>query len=264
VTDLILMMALNLAAVTLVMILFWLWSLPLKDVSIVDIAWGANGALIAVISFLLASGAFPRKLLLTGMAGFWGVRLAVHIAVRKRGKGEDFRYAAMRENHGDAFPRRSLYRIFLLQALLIWAISMPVMVGQHASTPPTLTLLDYLGLAVFILGFGIEVLADQQLKAFLSRPENQGKVMDRGLWRYSRHPNYFGESLIWWGIYLVAAATPWGWVTVFSPLLMTWFLLKVSGVPLLEEGLAERKEGYREYMERTSVLVPLPPRDGRA
>ena len=255
-----LLLAVNLGAVVLVMVLVWIWSLRLRDVSIVDVAWGADGALIAVLTFWMAPGADARKLLLTGMVVFWGLRLALHIGLRKRGKGEDFRYAAMREEHGESFPLRSLFTIFLLQAFLIWVISAPVMWGQHAFHPQGLTFLDYLGLAVFLVGFGTEVLADQQLKAFLSRPDTRGKVMDQGLWRYSRHPNYFGETLIWWGIFLVAAATPWGWVTVFSPILMTWFLLKLSGVPMLEESLAERREGYREYMERTSVLVPWPPK----
>lgn len=259
-TDFIPLLVINLGAVVLVMVLVWLWSLRIRDASIVDIAWGADGALIALITFFLAPGAMPRKLLLAGMATFWGVRLALYIGFRKRGKGEDFRYEAMRKNHGTAFPRRSLVKIFLFQAILIWAISAPVMWGQYADTPPRLTLLDFLGLGVFLLGFIIEFLADEQLKAFLRNPQNRGKVMDRGLWRYSRHPNYFGESLIWFGIFLVAAATPWGWVTVFSPLVMTWFLLKISGVPLLEEALARRRDGYREYMERTSPFVPWPPK----
>ncbi|MFO8173138.1 MAG: DUF1295 domain-containing protein [Gemmatimonadota bacterium] len=260
VADLLSLLAVNLGLAALVMVLLWIWSLRLRDVSIVDVAWGADGALIAVTTFFLAGGALPRRLLLTGMVAFWGIRLALHIGWRKRGKGEDFRYAAMRERHGSAFPLRSLFTVFLLQAFLIWAISAPVMVGQLSSVPPGLTFLDFLGLGVWALGFGIEFLADRQLQAFLSRPDTRGKVMDQGLWRYSRHPNYFGETLVWWGIFLVAAATPWGWVTLFSPVLMTWFLLKISGVPMLEEALAERREGYREYMERTSVLVPWPPK----
>jgi steroid 5-alpha reductase family enzyme len=259
-TDLTSLMAVNLGAVTLVMVLVWLWSLRIRDASIVDIAWGANGALIALITFVLAPGPFPRKLLLTGATAFWGLRLALYIGFRNRGKGEDFRYAAMRANHGEAFPGRSLVRIFLLQAVLIWAISVPVMVGQFASSPADLVFLDYLGLGILVLGLVLEAVADQQLKEFLRHPENRGKVMDRGLWRYSRHPNYFGESLIWWGIFLIASATPWGWVTVFSPLLMTWFLLKVSGVPMLEEALAQRRDGYREYMRRTSGFIPWPPK----
>lgn len=250
----------NLALVAVGMILLWMVSVRIRDVSIVDIAWGAAGALIALATLFLAAGALPRQLLLTAMTVSWGGRLALHIGVRKRGKGEDFRYAAMRADHGEAFRIRSLFTVFLFQAVLIWAIAIPVQVGQVATEPPGLTLLDFLGAAVWAVGFAFETVADRQLRAFLADPGNRGKVMDRGLWRYSRHPNYFGDSLIWWGIFLVAAATPWGWTTFFSPLLMTFFLVKVSGVPMLEEALARRREGYREYMERTSSFIPWPPK----
>ncbi len=254
------LLGLNLAIVAVGMALLWMVSVRLRDVSIVDIAWGAAGALIAVVTFLLTEGALPRRVLITGMTAIWGLRLAYHIGIRKRGKGEDFRYAAMRAEHGDGFVVRSLFSVFLLQALLIWLIAMPVQVAQLAEEPAGLGALDLLGLVVWLVGFGFEAISDRQLRAFLADPANLGKVMDRGLWRYSRHPNYFGDSLIWWGIYLVAAATPWGWVTLFSPLLMTFFLMRVSGVPLLERALAERREGYREYMERTSPFLPMPPK----
>jgi steroid 5-alpha reductase family enzyme len=255
------LLGLNLGIVALVMILLWMISIPIRDVSIVDVAWGANGALIAILTFLLTDGALPRRFLLTGMVTFWGARLALHIAIRKRGKGEDFRYAAMREAHGSAFPVRSLLTVFLFQAFLIWAITIPVQVGQRSEVPPDLTFVDLLGLGLWTLGWGVEVTADRQLRRFLADPSNRGRVMDRGLWRYSRHPNYFGESLIWWGVFLVAAVTPGGWVTVFSPVLMTYFLVKVSGVRMLEEALAERRAGYREYMQRTSAFIPWPRRD---
>ena len=254
------LLALNLVLVAVGMILLWIVSVRIRDVSIVDIAWGPAGALIALSTFLLAGGALPRRLLLTAMTVLWGVRLAAHIGGRKRGKGEDFRYAAMRVEHGEGFPRRSLFTVFLFQAGLIWAISLPVQVGQFATEPSGLTPLDLLGVAVWLVGLAFEAVSDRQLRDFLADPKNRGKVMDRGLWRYSRHPNYFGDSLIWWGIFLVAAATPWGWATVFSPLLMTFFLLKVSGVPMLEAALARRRDGYREYMERTSSFIPRPPK----
>ncbi len=253
-------LALNLAIAAGGMSLLWMLSVRIRDVSIVDIAWGGAGALLAVATFLAADGPLPRRALLTGMTVVWGLRLALHIWIRKRGKGEDFRYAAMRARQGSAFTRRSLVSVFLLQALLIWLIAMPVQVGQVAAQPAALSPLDLLGLAVWTLGLLMEAVADRQLRAFLAHPSNRGKVMDRGLWRYSRHPNYFGDSLVWWGIFLVATATPGGWMTFFSPLLMTYLLMKVSGVPLLEEALAQRRAGYREYMERTSAFVPWPPR----
>jgi steroid 5-alpha reductase family enzyme len=258
--SLFVLLGLNLALATTVMATAWLVSLQLRDVSIVDIVWGAAGALMAVSAFIMADGALPRRLLVTGMTVIWGCRLAFHIAVRKRGKGEDFRYAAMRAKRPESFPRRSLVTVFLMQACLIWTISIPAQVAQVQDIPANLTALDFLGLGLWLLGFGFEAVADRQLKGFLSDPENSGRVMDRGLWRFSRHPNYFGDSLVWWGIFLVAAATPMGWVTLFSPLLMTFFLMKVSGVPLLEEALAKRRKGYREYMQRTSPFFPWPPR----
>jgi steroid 5-alpha reductase family enzyme len=251
----------NLGIVALVMILLWMVSVRTRDVSIVDVAWGANGALIAILTFFLTDGALPRRFLLTGMVTFWGVRLALHIALRKRGKGEDFRYAAMRKAHGDAFPMRSLVTVFLFQAFLIWTIAIPVQVGQRSEVPSYLTPMDLLGLGLWTLGWWVEVAADRQLRRFLADPSNRGRVLDRGLWRYSRHPNYFGESLIWWGVFLVTAVTPGGWVTVFSPVLMTYLLVKVSGVPMLEEALAERRAGYREYVQRTSPFIPWPRRD---
>ena len=253
-------LSLNLALAATVMVVVWLLSLRLQDVSIVDIAWGATGALMALAAFLLSDGALPRRLLITGMTVLWGSRLALHIGLRKWGKEEDFRYAAMRAKGPESFPRRSLVTVFLFQAFLIWTISIPAQVAQLPDAPSSLTVLDFLGLSLWLLGFGFEAVADRQLKGFLSDPANKGQVMDRGLWRYSRHPNYFGDSLIWWGIFFVAAATPMGWVTVFSPLLMTFFLMKVSGVPMLEEALAVRRKGYRDYMRRTSPFLPWPPR----
>ena len=256
-----LVLGLNLGLVAAAMVLLWTVSLRSRDVSVVDIAWGAAGALIGLVTFFLADGALPRRILLTGMSTFWGIRLALHIGIRNKGKGEDFRYAAMREEHGDSFPLRSLFTVFLFQTLLIWAITIPVQLGQISAIPPRLTLLDFFGAGLWILGYGVELAADRQLRDFLADPGNRGQVLDRGLWRYSRHPNYFGESLIWWGIFLVAAATPGGWITLFSPVIMTFFLLKVSGVPMLEKALAERREGYREYMERTSPFFPWPPKN---
>lgn len=251
----------NLGLAVGLMVVVWLISLRMNDVSIVDIVWGAAGALLALSTYLLADGNPQRQILVTAMTAIWGSRLAFHIGKRKWGKGEDFRYAAMRAQHPGTFPARSLVTVFLLQAFLIWLISLPAQVAQIPETPQRLTTLDFLGLGVWLTGFGIESLADRQLSRFLSDPSNRGQVMKEGLWRYSRHPNYFGDSLIWWGIYLVASATPGGWLTVFSPLLMTFFLMKVSGVPMLEEALAERREGYRRYMQETSPFIPWPPRD---
>lgn len=254
------LLSLHLGLALLLMATVWLVSLKLRDVSIVDIAWGATGALIALSAFVLTDGFLPRRVLITAMTVIWGSRLALHIAIRKRGKGEDFRYAAMRAERPETFPVRSLFTVFFLQGFLIWVISLPAQVAQVHDTPSHLGFLDFFGLGLWLVGFAFETVADLQLKRFLSDPSNQGEVMDQGLWRYSRHPNYFGDSVIWWGIFFVGAATPGGWVMVFSPLLMTVFLMRISGVPMLEKALAQRKEGYRRYMQRVSPFIPWPPR----
>jgi steroid 5-alpha reductase family enzyme len=251
---------LNLAVAVAVMVFVWILSLRLRDVSIVDIAWGGVGAGIAFFSFLAAGGSTPRRILITSMVILWGIRLALHIGIRKKGSPEDFRYAAMRAEHGSAFPLRSLFTIFLLQAFLIWVVTLPVQVTQLAAEPAHLGFLDLAGGLVWLVGFAWESVADLQLARFLSDPANRGKVMDRGLWAFSRHPNYFGEVVLWWGAYLVALSTPWAWVTIVSPILVTYLLMNLSGVPLLEDALLDRRAGYREYVERTNAFFPWPPR----
>lgn len=252
----------NLASVTVLMFLVWLLSLKLQDVSIVDVVWGSAGALIAVLTFVNTDGAPARSILLTSLTVLWGVRLSLHIGLRKWGKPEDFRYAAFRAEHGQSWPMRSLLTVFMLQAFLIWVVTLPVQIGQGSATPMELTAPDWAGATLWLVGFFWQAVADQQLARFLRDPANAGKVMDRGLWRYSRHPNYFGETLMWWGIYFIALATPRGWMTILSPLLITYLLTKKSGVPLLEETLLKRREGYREYARRTSPFFPWPPRRG--
>ena len=251
---------LNLAAVTALMVVVWMLSVRLRDVSIVDIAWGGAGAGIACLSFLVAGGSTPRRIVITLMVVLWGVRLALHIGSRKKGSPEDFRYAAMRAEHGSAFPLRSLFTIFLLQAFLIWVVTLPVQVTQLAAEPAHLGILELVGGLVWLVGFAWESVADLQLARFLSDPANRGKVMDRGLWAFSRHPNYFGEVVLWWGVYLVALSTPWAWATIVSPILVTYLLMNLSGVPLLEDGLLDRRAGHREYVEKTNAFFPWAPR----
>jgi steroid 5-alpha reductase family enzyme len=253
-------LGLNLAMAVALMVLLWILSLRLRDVSIIDIAWGGAGAIIAILTFLNTDGTLSRRVLLTSLTVIWGVRLALHIGIRKWGKPEDFRYAAFRAEHGETWPLRSLFTVFLLQAFLIWIVTMPVQVGQFWPTPAGLTPLEWVGAAIWAEGFLWQAVADFQLTRFLADPANAGTVLDRGLWRYSRHPNYFGETLMWWGIFLIAVVTPKGWLTALSPVLITYLLTKKSGVPLLEESLMDRREGYREYVRRTNAFFPWPPR----
>jgi steroid 5-alpha reductase family enzyme len=241
------------------MLVLWLVSLWRRNASIVDAFWGPGFSLIAIASFLLTDGFEPRRILITAMAVIWGGRLGIYILWRNWGHGEDFRYAAMREHHGERFWWRSLFTVFALQGILMWIISMPLQLAQLAPAPGKLTWFDFLGLAVWLVGFVFEAGGDWQLARFKADPANRGKVMDRGLWRYTRHPNYFGDAAVWWGHWLVAAATPMGRWTVLSPALMNFLVRRVSGVTLLESTL-DKREGYRNYVERTSAFLPWPPR----
>ena len=230
-----------------------------RDNSLADVAWGGGFVLLALLSLALAAEPTSRAVLVTALVGLWGLRLALHIAMRKRGQGEDFRYAAWRRNWGRHWVWRSYLQVFLLQGVLLYVVALAV-IRVNLTTGPALGWLDLVGVLVWIVGFVFEAVGDWQLIRFTRDEANRGTVMDRGLWRWSRHPNYFGEAVQWWGIWLLAVAVPGQWWTVVSPLLITWLLLKVSGVPMLEQALEKRVAGYREYQRRTSVFVPLPPR----
>jgi steroid 5-alpha reductase family enzyme len=241
------------------MLLLWVVSLVLKNSSIVDIFWGTGFVISAWVYFAMAPDGFlPRKLLLSILTTVWGLRLSLYILWRNWGKGEDFRYQVWRREAGTAWWWRSFFKVFLLQGILMWIISAPLLAAQFYYSPGHLTVLDFLGAFGWLVGFFFEAVGDLQLARFKADPANKGKVMERGVWRYTRHPNYFGDSAQWWGYYLIAASAG-GWWTVFSPVLMTLFLLRVSGVKLLEKTL-ETRPGYKEYIENTSAFIPWFPR----
>jgi len=248
--------ATTLAAAALLMLCVWGLSLVKKNAGIVDVCWGLGFVMIAVLGFRLGEGYPPRKLLITVMVVAWGLRLAFHLLWRNWGMGEDFRYAAMRRRHGERFGVVSLNTVFGLQAALMWIVSLPVQVAQTSSRPDHLTWLDGLGALVWLGGTCFESVGDWQLARFKRDPANGGKVMARGLWRYTRHPNYFGDACVWWGLFLVAAAAPAGVWTAIGPVCMTLLLKRVSGVPLLERKLTKTRPEYADYMRRTSAFVP--------
>lgn len=248
------------AVTVAIMALIWLVSLALRDVSIVDIYWGPGFVVIAWIAVAMGQSGLPA-FLLAGLITIWGLRLGSHLFMRSRGKGEDPRYAAMRAARGDAFRWQSLYIVFGLQSVLMWLISWPVLFVAGGPTDH-LGPVAALGATIAVAGLVIEALADFQLRQFKRQASNDGLVMDRGLWRYSRHPNYFGDAVFWWGIYIAALDAPGTWWTIVSPLVMTALLLRVSGVPMLERGLSASKPGYADYAARTSAFIPLPPRSG--
>lgn len=235
----------------------WVLSLRLRDASIVDPFWGPGFALAALVYYTVDGRHSPRGTLALVLVAIWAVRLGLHLIVRNRRSGEDPRYAAMRERHGERFGRVSLFRVFLLQGGILWIISVPLLAAVRSTGP--LGGWDAVAIGVFAVGLACEAAADRQLVRFRADPTNRGRVLDTGLWRYSRHPNYFGDAVVWWGLWLAAAAGG-GWWTIFAPAAMTFLLLKVSGVPLLEKSLTASRPGYAEYARRTSAFVPWPPK----
>lgn len=235
---------------------FFLIAVIRKDNSLADIAWGGGFVIIAFLSFFLAPGhAVARQVLATGLVTLWGLRLAIYIYFRNKGRGEDYRYAKWRKDWGRYFLIRSFLQVFMLQGALMVLIASSV-IFINLNPAQGLTILDGVGLAVWCLGFFFEALGDFQLFQFKKDPENKGQVMRYGLWKYTRHPNYFGEATMWWGIFLMALSLTRGVIALLSPLTITFLLLKVSGIPMLEKKLAESQPGYADYMKKTSSFIP--------
>ena len=238
-------------------VVLWLVSLRTRDVSIVDIFWGIGVAGVVDIAALVGQAGGPRTSAVLFLINLWGLRLAAHIWTRH--KGEDHRYAAMRTKFGSKWWWLSLFQVFLLQAVLIWFVPAPLVAAVLYGHMP-MGALDYGGMAVAGFALIFESLADFQLGAFRADPNSKGKVMDRGLWGWSRHPNYFGEALMWWGYFAIGFGVSHQWWLILSPVLITFLLLQVSGVTLMEEKMDERRPGYAEYRRRVSALVPWPPK----
>jgi steroid 5-alpha reductase family enzyme len=244
-----------LVAVFIYMTAFFIVAAIAKRNDLADTAWGLGFILVAYISLYLNPEKTIVNVILVGLVTLWGLRLAIHIFSRNRGKGEDYRYKAWREEWGKWWPVRSYLQVFILQGLLLIVIASPLILASTVA--PTLSWLTYLGVVVWVFGFYFETVGDYQLRQFIKNPDNKGKVMQSGLWNYTRHPNYFGEVTMWWGIWLIAFTQPWGWLLMIGPLTITFLILKVSGIPMLEaryDGNAD----YEEYKKRTSKFIPLP------
>ncbi len=243
------------------MSLWFVISLIRKRNDVADIAWGLGFVLLAWTGFFLARDYNVRAIIVNILVSLWGFRLAWHIFMRNRGKAEDYRYQAWRKEWGKWFYLRSFAQVYLLQGLFLFLIALPVsMVNRNFGV--SLGWLDILGVAVWLLGFCFESIGDAQLAKFIHDPKNKGQLMQRGLWAYTRHPNYFGEVTQWWGLWLLALAVPGGWVAVLGPLTITILILKVSGIPLLEKKMAQNP-AFAAYKKRVSVFFPLPPRRAR-
>ncbi|QDT68499.1 hypothetical protein MalM25_14220 [Planctomycetes bacterium MalM25] len=247
----------NLAAVLLMHSVVWLVSLAKRDVSIVDLFWGIGFAVITWLS-LLTTTPTPLGWLLVGMVTVWAFRLSGYLTWRNWGEPEDKRYAAMRDRWGPSFPLASLLIVFVLQAVLTWIVALPLQTAILHGGPISGWALA--GVVVYATGLFFESVGDYQLAHFKADPANRGRVLDSGLWRYTRHPNYFGDFLVWWGVYLVSVQAGFVWWTLIGPVVMSILLMKVSGVTLLEKSLGERLGAYGEYTRRTNAFFPWRPK----
>ncbi len=226
-------------------------------VSVVDTSWGIGFVVVALVAAIAGSGSGGRRLLMLALVSLWGLRLAWHMHQRNAGKGEDPRYAAMLDGiPGDPFLV-ALRKVYGVQGIAVWFVSLPIQVS--AASGGGVGWVVALGVALWALGLTFEAVGDRQLREFKADPANRGTVMDRGLWSWTRHPNYFGDASVWWGIFLVAASAWPGVLTVLSPLAMTYFLVYATGARLLEQHMAQRP-GYAAYQQRTSYFLPRPPR----
>lgn len=229
-----------------------------KDNSIADAGWGIGFLVVWAVTFFLEPGGTALQVLAGGLVAVWGIRLSVHIGLRNRGRGEDFRYARWRKDWGRAFVPRTYVQVFLLQGLFMILVSMPVILINRSRSWPSLSIAAAGG-AVWLIGFLFESIGDAQLRRFKKDPESRGRIMTGGLWRYTRHPNYFGESLMWWGLAVLGLSVPGGRAGLISPLVLTFLLTKVSGIPLLERKYRGNAE-FEAYARRTSAFIPLPPK----
>lgn len=252
------------SAIAIAVLMFgtWLVSLPLRNASIVDPIWPLGFVIVGWVAAVVGHSDPVRVGLLVGMVSIWGLRLSFHLFSRNIGHGEDFRYQAMRRRIGPRFGIISLVTVFALQGTLMFIVSLPLQFGAGVEGEgPAAILLMVLGVVVWLLGFLFESVGDAQLRRFKADPSSAGQVMDQGLWRYTRHPNYFGDACVWFGIFLLAAsAGGWAWLGLISPIVMTYFLRFVSGVTMLERAMVKRRPAYADYMRRTSAFIPRPPR----
>lgn len=261
--DAIPLLAINFALICAVFAGLWTLAQINRDPSFVDAFWAFGITLMALSSFVLAGGWAPRQALITGLVLVWGLRLGLHLFLRWRREGADRRYetllAGARETRGWSYARTTALFIFAPQAVLLWIAALPAQLGQ-VSAEPGFTALAWIGAAIALFGIAYESLADIQLQRFKADSRNAGAVMDTGLWAWSRHPNYFGEVLTWWGIWLIAAETTPGLFAVIGPAFVTFTLLKWSGAPMLERGLHDTRPGYADYVKRVSGFIPWPPK----
>ncbi len=258
------MLITNFAVVAVLMLILWRWAVAIGDVSFIDAFWAYGMVMVALAACVMGGGDPVRKAVLTGLTCLWGLRLGTHLLLRWRKAGIDPRYAAIlrhaQEKKGLSFSQAALINVFAMQAPLLFIVCLPAQLGQVAPAPVGLGWLGWTGAAIALFGIGFETIGDAQLTRHRTNPAMAGKVLDTGLWRYTRHPNYFGDACTWWGIWLVAAETVPGRWAIIGPLVLTWLLTRLSGVPMLERGLKKTRPGYEDYVRKTSGFFPLPPK----
>jgi steroid 5-alpha reductase family enzyme len=254
----------NAAILAVLIIGLWLTSVRIRDVSFIDAFWPFGMVVMAMTTFIQSEGSPDRKLLLLGLTALWGLRLSWHLFTRWLKDGEDPRYKKIvgytMEKRGWSFATVSLVQVFGMQAVLLFIVCLPAQLGQIPGTPYDLGPLAYLGAIIALTGIAFETIGDMQLTRHRANPAMKGKVLDTGLWRYTRHPNYFGDACTWWGLWLIAAETRFWWIAIAGPILITWLLTRLSGVPMLERSLKKTRPGYEEYVRRTSGFFPWPPK----
>lgn len=257
------LLALSALAVAAVLLLTFAIALQIGKHAIIDVIWGLGFATVAIVGFVVtgdAGGDPTRRLLALVLTVVWGARLAIHIARRTIGSGEDPRYEALLAR-GEGNPAAyALLHIYLPQGVIMWFVSLPVQVSMVLAD--RMNVIGWIGVVVWAVGIVFEAVGDWQLSKFRADPASKGTVLDTGLWRYTRHPNYFGDACVWWGLYLVAASAWPGPLTFLSPILMSWFLVKGTGKALLEKDIGDRRPGYAEYVRKTSGFIPWPPKSG--
>lgn len=262
-TDIATLLAQNLALIVVLMLALWLLALRLRDVSFIDGVWPLGMLMLAVATWPRTDGDLLRKGLLVGLCAVWALRLGIHLLRRWRLQGVDGRYEAIVENQektkGWSFGKTALLFVFLPQAFLGWLNSLPVQLGQVADSPGV-GVIGWIGVALAVTGIAFETIGDAQLSAFKKDPANKGKVLDAGLWRYTRHPNYFGDACLWWGLWLLAAETTPGLWSVIGPLFLTFTLTRWSGIGITEKAIHKSRPGYEAYVRRTSAFFPWPPK----
>ena len=262
--DVVVLLASNAAVSAICFAGLWILSLRLKDVSFIDAWWALGMVVIALFSYLSRGGAAPHHIALSLLCGVWGLRLGFYLLWRWRKHGPDRRYVTMlgkaQSERGWSFGKAGLLLVFALQAPLQFVVCLPVQLGQVRDAGP-LGFFGWAGVALAIVGIGFESLGDWQLVRFKADPANAGMVLDTGLWRYTRHPNYFGDACVWWGLWLIAAETGWiGAASIAGPILITTLLTRWSGVPTVEGRMRRKRPDYEAYVARTSAFIPMPPR----